>query len=95
MPAGRPGLVEKGMVELAYLGDEDRGDVPCRRYSIDGPGLADRGGDLWVSREEPCIVDYEIDLPDEAGMTSGKMLLLERTRMSLEEWEALPGELLR
>jgi hypothetical protein len=94
-PDGRLALLEKGLVELAYLGDEDHADVPCRRYSIDGPGLADRGGDVWVSREDPCIVDLEIDLPDEGGMVSNKLLLLERTRLSAEEWAALPGEVLR
>lgn len=80
-------LACKGMVELAYLGEEDRRDERCRRYGIDGPGLDDRGGDLWVRMgDDPVIVEYEIDLPDEPGMVSGKLSLLGSETMDAEAW---------
>ena len=80
-------LAFKGGVELAFEQDEERRGVACRRYSIDGPGLEDRGGVLWVrAQEDPVIVDYEIDLPDEPGMTSGKMALLGTEELTPDEW---------
>lgn len=79
----------KGGVELWYEGDEERGGVACRRYGIDGPGLEDRGGNVWVRKtDDPVIVDYEIDLPDEPGMTSGKMWLLGETQLTPDAWTA-------
>lgn len=78
----------KGLVELEYLDDEERGGVDCRHYRIDGPGLEDRGGELWVRKtDDPMIVDYEIDLPDEDSMTSGKMVLLGSEPMTGDEWQ--------
>ena len=83
----------RGWVELGYEADEERAGIPCRRYALDGPGFSDRGGLLWVSRdEEACFVDFEFDLPDEPGMTSGKLLLLERGELTGEEWEAFVAE---
>ena len=80
----------KGPVTLAFQGDEERGGRECRRYSIDGPGLEERGGTLWVARgSDPCIVAYEIDLPDEPGMDSGRLELVEVRRMGAEAWDAL------
>ena len=81
-------LVNKGFAELAYLDDEKRGGQDCRHYSIDGPGFNDRGGELWVSKgSAPVIVDYEIDLPDESSMRSGKMLLVETKKLTLDQWK--------
>ncbi len=80
-------FTDKGFVELFYLGDEKRAGVPCRHYNLDGPGLNDRGGELWVRKgEDPVIVDYEIDLPDESSMRSGKLLLVSTETLSKQSW---------
>ena len=48
---------------------------------------------MWTTRDdERCFVDFEIDLPDEPGFTSGKLLLQERAEMTAAEWEAFIAE---
>lgn len=89
-----PELVAKGPVVLAYADREDRAGLPCRRYVIDGPGLEDRGGSMWVSSgDEVFLVAFEIDLPDEPGMSSGRLEWLRNETMSAGEWEAFVGAL--
>ncbi len=91
-PVHGPGgieLVAKGPVVLAYQGEEERAGLVCGRYLIDGPGLEDRGGSLWVAKgDDVFLVAFEIDLPDEPGMSSGKLEWLRNETKSAEEWEA-------
>ena len=89
MDRHRGAFRHKGSVELVYLGDQERAGIPCRHYAIDGPGLEDRGGEVWVRRSaDPVLVDYEIDLPDEPGMRSGKLRLLGEEELSEDAWQA-------
>ncbi|MEA2561016.1 MAG: hypothetical protein QOH06_2520 [Acidobacteriota bacterium] len=44
-----PAFLYRGKAEVSYLGEETRAGVLCRRYRIDGPGLQNRGGFLWVN----------------------------------------------
>lgn len=85
--SGGPELVFKGTVSLRYDGDEERSGLSCRRYSIDGEGLENRGGLLWAAKEaEAYLVGFEIDLPDEPGMSSGKLQWVETGELSAQEW---------
>jgi hypothetical protein len=87
--ADPPRLVAKGKVTLAYEADERRGELDCRRYVLDGPGLEDRGGTLWVAKsDDPHLVAFELDLPDEPGMSSGKLEWLRTETLTSEEWQA-------
>ena len=87
--ASGPEFVDKGGVVLAYESVEERAGVDCRRYVIDGPGLEDRGGSLWVAQgDDVFLVAFEIDLPDEPGMSSGKLQWQRNETMSATEWEA-------
>jgi hypothetical protein len=87
MDFGLTGMTNLGFVEIEYLDDAKRGEFDCRHYLIDGPGLDDRGGEMWVRKsDDPIIVDYEIDKPDESSMRSGKMRLLGTKQLSKEEW---------
>jgi len=89
-------MKDRGFVELLYLDDEQRGGVDCRHYNIDGPGLYDRGGELWVRKgDDPVIVDYEIDLPDESSMQSGKMVLMGTEKLTAEAWAAHKRQVLK
>jgi hypothetical protein len=91
-PAGSAFLF-KGDVELLYLEDEEREGRVCRKYSVDGPGLADRGGFLWAAKtERPYFVDFELDLPDEPGLTSGKLRFLSSEELGLDEWKSFVVE---
>ena len=90
---GEPVFAQKGAVVLAYDGEEERAGVTCRRYILDGPGLEDRGGSLWASKgEEVFLVAFEIDLPDEPGMSSGQLEWLRNETLAPAEWDALVRE---
>jgi hypothetical protein len=83
-----PELRVKGPVELAFIADEVRNGIECRKYFLDGPGIEDRGGFLWTSRTpERHFVDFEFDLPDEASLQSGKLKLLDVTNLTAAQWE--------
>jgi hypothetical protein len=81
-------LVEyKGEVTISYLKDERRNNIPVRKYRIDGAGLQNRGGFIWVNKQRGWIEDMEIDLPDNPDWTSFKFKLLRVEKMSRVEWE--------
>lgn len=84
-----PRLAAKGKVTLAYESDERRGETLCRRYLLDGPGLEERGGTVWVARgDDPHLVAFELALPDEPGMDSGKLEWLRTETLTSAEWQA-------
>lgn len=86
-------LVAKGRALLAYAGREERAGLPCRRYALDGPGLEERGGSLWAAQgEEVFLVAFELDLPDEPGMSSGRLEWLRNEMRTPDEWETLVRE---
>ncbi|MBC7930211.1 MAG: hypothetical protein H7Z38_06535 [Rubrivivax sp.] len=82
-------LVEyKGEVAVTYQADEKRNNAPTRKYRIDGAGLKNRGGFIWVSKKHGWIEDMEIDLPDNPNWTSFKFKLLRVEKMSRAEWDS-------
>jgi hypothetical protein len=88
LPAGGRGFLFRGMVDLIFAGEVKRGEVDAYLYEIDGPGLQDRGGHVWVKPgEDPYFLAFEIDLPDEPGMTSGKLELQDVETLADEEWQ--------
>ena len=85
---GRPAVVVKGSVFLSYERRERHAGLDCRRYTIDGPGLEERGGTLWAAVEgEVFLAGFEIALPDEPGMASGRLLWRENATLTAPEWE--------
>lgn len=82
-------LVEyKGEVTVAYVSDETRNNRDARKYKIDGAGLKNRGGFIWVNKKTGWIEDMEIALPDNPDWTSFKFKLLKTEKMSREQWES-------
>lgn len=81
-----PPFAYKGEVRVAFEKRETRGGVACRRYRIDGPGLATRGGTLWVSAEAGHLVDAEIAHPNHPDWTSFKLKLERIEYVSPTEW---------
>jgi hypothetical protein len=90
-----PTFADKGTVTVTYQGRETLDGTPCRKYSIDGEGLENRGGHLWIDAKAGHLVLYEIDLPDEPGFDSGKLRLVERRALSAAEWQAFKDGKLR
>ena len=77
----------KGEVIISYVGDEKRNNAMTRKYSINGAGLKNRGGFIWVNKKRGWIEDMEIELPDNPEWTSFKFRLLRVETMSRAEWE--------
>jgi hypothetical protein len=82
----------RGEVTVAYAGDESRQGVRCRKYRIDGAGLENRGGHIWVNKKKGYIEDMEIGLPDNPNWQSFKLRLTGTQQMSREQWEAFMKE---
>ena len=70
-----PLIFYRGEVTVRYIGDEQRNDALSRKYRIDGPGLKNRGGFIWVNKAGAYIEDIEIDLPDNPNWQSFKLRL--------------------
>lgn len=77
----------KGEAEISYVGEERRDGALCRKYKIDGAGLENRGGYIWVDRRGGYFRDVEINLPDNPDWHSFKFRLTSIGQMSREEWE--------
>lgn len=77
----------KGEVDVVYVGEETRNGVLCRKYRIDGPGLENKGGFLWVNQAEHHIEDIEIALPDNPNWQSFKFRLTGVETMDRAAWE--------
>ncbi len=83
-----PFFAYKGEVTITYEGEVVRDGVACWQYAIDGEGLEQRGGHIWVNQEQEYIQDMEIDLPDNPDWDNFKLRLTGVEQMSQEEWEA-------
>lgn len=77
----------KGTVTVRFVANEIRNNVKVRKYSIDGPGLKDRGGHIWTNRKQGWIEDIEIDLPDNPAWRSFKLKLIKAEKMTRPQWE--------
>ena len=86
-------LVEyKGEVMISFVSDEKRSNVSTRKYKIDGAGLQNRGGFIWVNKKRGWIEDMEIQLPDNPEWSSFKFKLLKVEKMSRDKWEKFMSE---
>lgn len=81
-----PAFSYRGEVEIAFLGEEVRAGELCRKYRIDGPGLQNRGGTIWVNKRGGHFQDLEIALPDNPDWQSFKFKLQKTERMNRLQW---------
>lgn len=81
-----------GPVTVSYVGTEDRGGVPCRKYKIDGEGVEGKGGHIWVSRAEGHIQDLEIARPNNPERQSFKLALKGVETRDRAGWDRLVSE---
>ncbi len=82
-----PAFRYRGEVEVAYLGEELRDGCRCRKYRIDGPGLENRGGFIWVNKRTGYFQDVEIQLADNPNWQTFKFKLQKVERMNQADWE--------
>ena len=83
-----PAFRYRGEVDITYLADEMRGGVPCRKYRVDGQGLENKGGFIWVSKRSGYFQDVEIQLADNPNWQTFKFELQKVQRMNDAEWES-------
>ena len=81
-------LEYRGQATITYEKEEKRAELPCRRYHIDGPGVKNQGGTIWVDRNEGHIVDLEIKNPNHPDWVSFKLKFVGRETMTPPEWQA-------
>lgn len=73
-----------GRAAVAYVGDEQRDDRPCRKYRLSG--LGDHDGTIWVDRAGEYWVDFEHPLADNPTWNSFKFRLLAAETMTAGAW---------
>jgi hypothetical protein len=82
-----PLFAYKGEVQIEYVSEEQRNGALCRKYKIDGRGLENRGGFIWVNKAKEHVEDMEIALPDNPDWQTFKFLLKRIEQMAPAQWE--------
>lgn len=83
-----PAFRYRGEVDVTFIGNTVRGGVPCRKYRIDGPGLENKGGFIWINRRTRYFEDVEIQLADNPNWQTFKFKLKKMERMNDAEWQS-------
>jgi hypothetical protein len=78
-----------GPVTARFVRREQRSGHEVRLYDLEGPGLQDRTGRMWVSIQGKYVVEYEFPFPDEPGYTDVRLQLERIRRATAAEWEEL------
>lgn len=89
---GSVAFVNKGRAEVNYFGIETIKGKSCLKYTIDGAGLENKGGHIWINPETFMIEQYKIALPDEEGFENGMLRLVSTQKMSPGEWTSFMKE---
>ncbi len=87
MKNNKPAFENKGRVQVDYLGEELANRKNCLKYKIDGPGLQNKGGHIWIGESNNMIELYKISLPDEEGFDNGQLRLIKTQKLTTAEWE--------
>jgi hypothetical protein len=77
-----------GLATIKYENDETHTEFPCRRYRLEGPGVKNQVGTIWVERNEGHIIDLEIKTPNHPDWTSFKLKFVGRETMDSASWQA-------
>ncbi len=85
-PDPRTMMKYEGTVLIKFLGNGDRHEKPCRKYSIGGEGLKLHEGMMWVDEETGMIEDIEIPIPDHPDWDNFKFKFIASDRMDSQEW---------
>jgi hypothetical protein len=80
-------LEYRGLATITYEKDETHNEFPCRKYRIAGPGVKDKGGSIWVERNEGHIIDLEIQNPNHPDWMSFKLKFVGKETMDPAQWQ--------
>lgn len=80
------GLLYKGKAQFTYQGQDIYRGIICHKYRVDGPGMDDQEGFLWVSAEAGHIVLFEHPTPDNPAWDSFKLEWKETLQMTGGAW---------
>jgi hypothetical protein len=80
-------FVFRGRAQIDYVGDEPCNGAECRKYRINGPGMADQEGFIWVDRDAGHFVRFEHPLPDNPAWNSFKLELEGIEHFTEPEWQ--------
>lgn len=83
----QPKFVNKGKVDVKFIGYEIINNKNCLQYFANGIGLENKGGHIWVNSENYMIEQYKIQLPDEPGFKDGMMQLVKTFKQTPEQWK--------
>ena len=83
-----PKFVNKGRVSIKFVGVEVINGKACLKYVIDGIGIEDKGGHIWINPQSFMMEQYKILLPDEPGFENGMMQLVKTYKMNAGDWES-------
>lgn len=84
---GNIAFINKGKVVVKFSGNENINNKSCLKYTVDGPGLENKGGHVWINPETFMIEQYKIELPDEPGFENGMLQLVSTKKMHPDNWE--------
>ena len=83
-----------GPVQVAYVGDEERGGVPVRKYRLSGEGVPGGEGFVWVHRDDRRLAALEIAGPpaepgrEPEGPRGRRLQLADARPLDAAGWEA-------
>ena len=80
-------LVNRGLLELIFQGDEMCNGQLCRKYRLDGPGLLNNEGYLWVHKTDGHFVKFAHPHPDNPQWSSFQLTLQSTSKLSAEAWQ--------
>lgn len=92
---GKMAFVNKGLVTVNFTGLEKIHNKDCYKYFVNGEGLENKGGFIWIDPTSWMIEKYMIALPDEPGFANGMLELKDKTKMTQKEWENFKIERLK
>ena len=77
-----------GEITMYYKGEKTFKGFKCHLFTINGPGLNNRGGEIWFDQDSKLLKGFKIKEPDESSYNSVDYQYLGKDQMSPEAWEA-------
>ena len=87
MQNGQMAFINKGSVDVKFIGKEKIGENVCLKYEANGPGLENKGGYIWIDTQSYIVRKYKIEIPDESEYENGMLELVKTYKMDREAWK--------